>query len=623
MSWPTRVRAVFSFRSFVVCLIAALAGGVLTAGETLYNGIVLPDVWPPLRTPTQAYSPAPYLTAPPSVIPIDIGRQLLVDNFLIQSTTLQRSAHRPVLHAANPIIAPGGPDTGPYAMPYSDGVWFDPADNLFKMWYLGGAGPGISYAYSTDGRTWLKPSIPDAAVANTNVVLLLGYRDSATVWMDLNDTDLNRKFKAFVFRPPNQIGVFFSRDGIHWNVQANTFNSLSDRTTLFWNPFRGVWVNSLRGDTTLPATGVLPTHNSRVRYYAESTDLVNWNPASPTASFWTGPDENDPSYIPGGALPELYSLDAVAYESLLVGLFSWFHPGPSYDPNYGPGPNLVELGVGFSRDGYYWDRPTRGSNQNAFIPATNTEGTWNAFNTQSVGGGFLVVGDELWFYFSGRTKHKPETGIGATGLATLRRDGFYSMDAGAAEGSLTTRLVRFNGNRLFVNVASPSGRLLVEVLDQHDNVIAPFSTANSIPVSVDSTQIEMRWSGVTDLSALRGTPVKFRFHLTNGSLYSFWLTSSANGASNGYVAGGGPGFLGATDTVGRIAPGSQVATPLITPPGGVFSGAVPVSISVAATGAAIRYTLDGSAPTLSSSLYTAPFTLNYPATVKARAFLPG
>ena len=46
-------------------------------------------------------------------------------------------------------------------------------------------------------------------------------------------------------------------------------------------------------------------------------------------------------------------------------------------------------------------------------------------------------------------------------------------------------------------------------------------------------------------------PVRFRFHLTNGALYAFWVSPDASGASRGYVAAGGPGFTGATDTVGK------------------------------------------------------------------------
>ena len=50
-----------------------------------------------------------------------------------------------------------------------------------------------------------------------------------------------------------------------------------------------------------------------------------------------------------------------------------------------------------------------------------------------------------------------------------------------------------------------------------------------------------------------GQTVSFRFYLTNGQLYSFWVASSANGASNGYVGANGPGFTADTDTVGNGA----------------------------------------------------------------------
>jgi hypothetical protein len=44
--------------------------------------------------------------------------------------------------------------------------------------------------------------------------------------------------------------------------------------------------------------------------------------------------------------------------------------------------------------------------------------------------------------------------------------------------------------------------------------------------------------------------VQFRFYLKSGKLYAFWISDKESGASNGYVAAGGPGFTGPTDTVG-------------------------------------------------------------------------
>src|SRR2546421_12804906 len=56
------------------------------AGETLPNGIRLPAPWPPRLTelPREPLTP-PYLSAPPAVIPL-VGRQLFVDDFLIDRT---------------------------------------------------------------------------------------------------------------------------------------------------------------------------------------------------------------------------------------------------------------------------------------------------------------------------------------------------------------------------------------------------------------------------------------------------------------------------------------------------------------------------------------------------------
>jgi hypothetical protein len=58
-----------------------------------------------------------------------------------------------------------------------------------------------------------------------------------------------------------------------------------------------------------------------------------------------------------------------------------------------------------------------------------------------------------------------------------------------------------------------------------------------------------------DLAKLAGQAVRYRFHLRNGELYAFWVSPEASGASHGYVAAGGPGLTGMTDTVGAGAPG--------------------------------------------------------------------
>ena len=122
------------------------------------------------------------------------------------------------------------------------------------------------------------------------------------------------------------------------------------------------------------------------------------------------------------------------------------------------------------------------------------------------------------------------------GLATLRRDGFASMDG---PGELTTRPLRFQGRHLFLNL---NGEARVDVLDATGKVLR-----SSKPVTGDRTKIQVSWTQGADLSELAGTPVRLRFHVAQGSLYAFWVTDDTNGASHGFVGAGGPGFKGVRD----------------------------------------------------------------------------
>src|SRR5262249_29801202 len=153
--------------------------------ELLYNGIRLPSPFPPkiADVPREPVVPA-YLTSPPAVIPIDVGRQLFVDDFLIADTNLKRTHHLPTYYAKNPVLTGG--------MVFSDGVWYDPKDKIFKMWYL--TKGGTAYATSKDGLTWDKPELD--VLKGTNLVET-SRRDSSTVWIDLEEKDPAKRYKMF------------------------------------------------------------------------------------------------------------------------------------------------------------------------------------------------------------------------------------------------------------------------------------------------------------------------------------------------------------------------------------------------------------------------------------------
>lgn len=66
-----------------------------------------------------------------------------------------------------------------------------------------------------------------------------------------------------------------------------------------------------------------------------------------------------------------------------------------------------------------------------------------------------------------------------------------------------------------------------------------------------------------------------------------------------------------------------VATPVISPDGGVAADPIEVTLSSATAGAAIYYTVDGSTPDASKTLYSVPFNVAATATLKAIAVAPG
>jgi len=507
--------------------------------EILYNGLKLPEPWP-VSLSLDSLSEPHTLLPPPDNINIDTGRQLFVDDFLIETTDMKKTFHRPELFSNNPVLFPekeweNRDDTdyhaGPSAMVFSDGVWYDNGEKLFKSWYLGGFLSGTCYAVSQDGIKWEKPSLD--VVSGTNIVHR-AMRDSATVWLDLEENDERKRYKFFVFELEGgkstawgNLSVYFSKDGIHWGEKILQTGPVGDRTTVFYNPFRRVWVYSVR-DFIKKGPG-------RFRRYHETKDIMagsSWEIEK--LPVWVGSDKLD--FVRGDLKTacQLYNLDCVAYESILLGLFSIWRGQPQDRPK------ICEICTGFSRDGFFWHRPDRRS----FIGVSENKDDYNWGNVQSAGGCCLIVKDKLYFYFSAR-KGVPGTsksGVCTTGLAILRRDGFASMDADEKQATLLTRKLIFSGQYLFVNVNAKIGQLTVEVLDENNHVIEPFSKENCLPVLCDSTCAQVKWKNVDNLSSVSGIPVKFKFYMKNSKFYSFWVSKHIAGNSNGFVAAGGPGF---------------------------------------------------------------------------------
>lgn len=522
-------------------------------GDRLYNGIQLPGEWPPRNVDPQSAEPMPlpWLERPPAVIPIQRGRQLFVDDFLIESTTLKRVHHLAKKHPANPVFKPETPaelqstglDGDQQAVCYlgHGGVFYNPAQSRFEMFYTAGWRGGLALATSRDLLHWTRPgNLP----AGGNLILPPG-RDFAgednAVWLDLSARDPKQRYKALIQRGAGHT-LHTSPNGLVWSNGTPAGKS-GDYSSFFHNPFRNVWVQSIKRDGP----------RGRARHYFEHADFLKSAERDRSVP-WTHADRLDPPDPGIGDAAQLYSLNAVAYESLMLGEF-YLHLGPDNRIcDRGKFPKTTEIQLGFSRDGFHWHRPDR----RPFIAATRREGDWDRAYLHGTMGVCAVVGDELWFPYTGYSGIAPNGSRGlytgaSIGMAVLRRDGFASMAAGDETGVLTTRPVAFNGRHLFVNAVA-RGELRVEVLDAEGRVIPPFSAAECEPVSGDGTRLAVRWKHAPTLDAVRGQPVKFRFHLRQGHLYAFWVSPDAGGASQGHLGAGGPGFRGVTDTPAPAQP---------------------------------------------------------------------
>lgn len=524
--------------------------------KVLFNGIELPDIWPPrYEEPKKRQEmPLPYLEHKPEVIPINVGRQLFVDDFLIQSSDLEKVFHTPEFYSYNPVLKvdrewENTVEGYPYAAPFSDGIWFDPEDNKFKMWYLAGAGMintvkhslCTCYAESEDGIHWVKPELD--VVPGTNIVDTTN-RDSATIWLDRKETDPQKRYKMFSVEYKEdyiqwQYVLKYSADGIHWSKGVAQSGAVSDRSTAFYNPFIEKWVLSMRH------------HNSvswRSRAYLENDDpemavslahRLREGTTDKNVVFWFTPDDKEkvhPDYP--DVIPGIYNFDAIAYESLMLGLYSQWQGPENNICREAMMPKRNEIQLGYSRDGFHFARPTHES----FMEVnTDKDESWNYGNMQSVNGVPLIVDDKLYFYSSGRCKNGIWWDSGTScGLAVLRRDGFCSVHTDKA-GTLTTERVVFDGKYLFVN-ADVEGQLLVEILNESGNVIPEFDCASCDIITGDSTKKLVSWHGKTDLSELAGRNLQFRFIIEKGDLYSFWVSPWESGESRGMIPGGGPGM---------------------------------------------------------------------------------
>lgn len=168
--------------------------------------------------------------------------------------------------------------------------------------------------------------------------------------------------------------------------------------------------------------------------------------------------------------------------------------------------------------------------------------------------------------------------------------------------------------------------------DSKSPITAAFP-APSFSVSSNGTQDGVAWALRSDQFNSNGPGVLYAWDANDLTklLYESDTNSKrdAGGPANKFsipVVTNGKVYVaahGQVDVYGLLNGAPTAANPVITPNGGTFSTSQNVQIASATGSATIYYTLDGTAPTPASNVYTAPITVSTNTTIKAIASAPG
>lgn len=421
------------------------------------------------------------------LISIDGNRQLMLDNELAATNTMKRIWHRPA-SVSRPVAG----------VSLEGGVWYDGKAGCYKGW----SGNGGVCMTSKDGDGWT----PSAAWPPEP----FGGADRVRVTMDCDALD-GKPFKAYAYWKDGRGCVSASADGSEWCAPIRTA-AAGDLGTVFYNPFTRLWGFSFRDSRANGGDAMLDYHEAdsffggaKVRFPFKGGRF------KPAPTPWVRGDRP----LRGKTVRDLRNFGCVAYEGVMIGLAEIAEDGKQQDSG-------SDLWFAFTRNRWHWTFP-KPSSGSSFISRTGRNGDWNGRRLVPNPGVCTVVGDELRFYHSGYSGIRDKTC--ATGYATLRRDGFCSVQDGEL---LTRQLVFTRGDRLWVNADVRHGELRVRV-EGHDG-----KNFRERRISgVDSARFEVG-------AIAPNRPFALRFVSTGGAkLYSFWV-GGADGRSGGHMAGGSP-----------------------------------------------------------------------------------
>lgn len=472
-------------------------------------------------------------------------KELFLDDHVIDR--LERLTRR--MHPPRKLGAVIRPDFEGDSIQIRTGPFWNPDENQWLMWYLGG------FASSPDGLHWQKHKdriLPATRYEFkdplTGREILRQHGDGTSInhaIYDPGDPDPKRRYKGAGHKGPlcclqGGRGPGFypatSPDGRTWRLLETSFVPTADESHFNVDDERRFYFATVKH---------LGPYGRSV-YLSVSRDFDHWSDPRDCLVFHADkrdqelgaarvqlhlrdPNLRKPAFHrPEEYVTDIYNLPVFRYEGLYVGLPTVFNHSGNSRVN-SDGFSMVELAS--SRDLIHWDRT---GNREKFLPLSELDGERNYDTAQLLAANRPIVKDgELWFYYTGlkwryhpddvkSEEHVSRPDTGAILLAKLRLDGFVSLDGGADPGTLVTRPIVWKGSSLHVNLDAPQGGLRAEVLDATTGKALPgFEMAHCLRVQGDRLDGEVQWPGAP-LSTLAGRLVRLRFEVGRGSFYAFW-----------------------------------------------------------------------------------------------------
>ena len=492
---------------------------------------------------------------------LDIGstKQLLVDDYIVGEIEGARVRYHAFEKSPrNPLIVPDGPADlnlmGIYGTVIRD------TSGRFQMWHLSHSSGGangvvehLCYVESDDGLEWRKPDLGVLEFNGSTKNNLVdrskeGHAIGPHVIYRPDEPDPDRRYmRYFQAYPVRGTCATYSPDGVHWRPDPTPLFFGSDAATPTRDPRTGRYYVFTIEDRAIGA------YVRRSPGVSTSEDGVHWSEFRPV--FWADalddrrafnhlsrvrrslcydyPDHfhcefNDMRPYPYAGL---YLASLTVFETCSVDLYK----GTPGGRGSGKDDCSTHLQLMSSRSSDLTEWQRAGDRQP--IIDRGAPGEWDA-GFMSASDFPVAVGDELWLYYGGfafTQQHQScQVAVGGVlkpgdvptgiGLATMRLDGFASLDAGREPGRLVTKKLRFTGRRLELN-AIVRGSLRVAVLDAEGHPIEGLGEAECEPLRGDSVRHKVRWSAQPDLRHLNGKPVRLAFHLQDAELYAFQFIS--------------------------------------------------------------------------------------------------